>query len=343
MNNYTIKNILLVSLLLIGAVSCDSSKNKHDKPTDKQTSKPQKTKLPTPDFNEDSAYQFVKQQVDFGPRVPGTQAHVKCADYLFQKLHSFTDSALIQTGRVRLYDNSIIDCKNIIGIFNPNASKRILLCAHWDSRAIADHDPDPENHNKPIPGANDGASGVGVLIEIARQLRLNNTSLGVDIIFFDVEDQGEPQGLQTSKNDTWALGAQYWSKKPHTPAYYANYGILLDMVGVPNPRFPKEGFSREFAPGILDKVWNIANRIGYGNYFVFEKGNYITDDHYYVNKIRKIPTINIIHLDKEGETGFFKYWHTLKDDMESIDKNTLKIVGQTVLAVIFEENNHIVS
>ncbi len=298
-----------------------------------------KVSIQIPVFNEDSAYLFVKNQVDFGPRVPNTSAHSRCASYLIEKLKSYTPHVIEQSGKVRTYNALTLNCRNIIASFQPEKQSRVFLAAHWDSRPYADHDPDPSNHKTPIDGANDGASGVGVLLEIARHLSLSEPVVGVDIILFDVEDYGPPQDSQVSEgNDFWGLGSQYWSRNPHVPGYMARYGILLDMVGAENARFPQEAFSKYYAPDILKKVWKKAHQLGYNDYFLYEDGSAINDDHYYVNKIRKIPTIDIIHLDPASANGsFFEYWHTVNDNMSVIDKFTLKIVGQTVMAVVYEE------
>ncbi|MCD4745308.1 MAG: M28 family peptidase [Bacteroidales bacterium] len=299
----------------------------------------EEVKVKIPEFNADSAFHYVKMQVDFGPRVPNTKSHTECSEFLYSKLKSFSDTVIIQKFKTRAFDGTVLNGKNIIASFNPETNNRIFLSAHWDSRPFADHDPDEKNHRTPIDGANDGASGVGVLLEIARQLHLSRPTIGVDIILFDTEDYGEPQDSQTQGNeDTWGLGSQYWSKNPHKTNYFAKYGILLDMVGASDARFLMEGWSLYYAPEIVKKVWNIAHKIGYIDYFLFEEGGYITDDHYYVNKIKKIPTIDIIHLDTTSPNGtFFPYWHTVKDNIKIIDKWTLKVVGQTVLTVVLEE------
>jgi hypothetical protein len=288
-----------------------------------------------PVFDADSAYAFVQAQTEFGPRVPGTAAHAQCAAWLENTLRRFTPHVKTQPFTARLWNNQYAKGVNIIGTFNPDASRRILLCAHWDSRPYADHDPDAANHNKPIDGANDGASGVGALLEIARQIHLNNIGIGIDIIFFDLEDWGEPQGTQTNQYDNWALGSQHWARTPHVPAYHANFGILLDMVGGKDARFYMEGTSMAYAPQIMRKVWQHAHQIGYGTYFVMRESPPITDDHLYINKIAGIPTIDIIDHDPLTPTGFFRYWHTVKDNMDHIDPNTLKAVGQTVLHTIY--------
>jgi hypothetical protein len=303
------------------------------------TDRPVPETVPVPDFDADSAYYFVEKQVLFGPRVPNTAEHTACAEYLFDELNRFADKVIMQTFNARAFNGTVLNGKNIIGSFQPDHKNRILLCAHWDSRPFADYDPDPANHNKPIDGANDGASGVGVLLEVARQLNLKTPSIGIDIIFFDLEDYGPPQDAQQrGQGDWWALGSQYWARNPHAINYQAKFGILLDMVGAADARFKMEGFSMYYASSLVKKVWRTAHRIGYGDYFLFEKGGYIEDDHKYINEIIKIPTINIIHLDSQSSNGsFFDHWHTLNDTMENISPLTLQMVGQTVLAVVFDE------
>ncbi|MCL2683390.1 MAG: M28 family peptidase [Bacteroidales bacterium] len=297
-------------------------------------------RISLPDFDADSAYHFVAKQMSFGPRVPGTKAHEQCANWLQKTISAYADNVIVQPFSARIWNGETRHGKNIIASFSPEKKSRVLLGAHWDSRPTADHDPDPANWHKPVPGANDGASGVGVLLEVARQLSINRPNIGVDIIFFDLEDSGTPEFADASlrrKPDTWALGAQHWAKNPHKPNYRANYGILLDMVGAANPRFAREGISMFYASDIVNKVWKTAQTLGFSYAFVNERIGDILDDHYYVNKFARIPMINIIHYDPRTETRFFPQWHTIHDDLSIIDKNTLRIVGQTVLAQIYQE------
>jgi len=177
------------------------------------------------------------------------------------------------------------------------------------------------------------------MLELARQFHKKIPDIGVDIIFFDLEDYGEPSGDQFSgKSDTWGLGSQYWSKNPHIPGYKAKFGILLDMVGDSGATFYMEGFSMAYASRIVKKIWSVAGKLGFIDYFILEDGGYITDDHYYINEIIKIPTINIIHLDKNSTNGsFFDHWHTVGDNMDNIDSETLRVVGLTVLNVVYNE------
>ncbi len=295
--------------------------------------------IDVPVFNADSAYTFVKAQTDFGPSVPGSQAPRECALWLEQSLRRYTDDVVVQNFRARAYNHEVLNGKNIIASFNKDAPARVMLAAHWDTRPYADHDPDPAFHRTPIDGANDGASGTGVLLEIARLLQDQQPGIGVDIILFDLEDYGPPQDSQNERaNEAWGLGSQYWSKNPHQTNYRARFVILLDMVGAKDARFLQEGFSMYYAPDKVKKVWDIAHRIGYQDYFINEKGGYINDDHYYINMIRKIPAIDIIHLDPRSSNGsFFEHWHTTEDSIDKIDRKTLKVVGEVLMQVLFEE------
>lgn len=295
-------------------------------------------KVYVPKFNADSAYYFVEKQVSFGPRVSGMVSHTNCANWLFDKLEAYSDTVIAQPFKARTYDNKTRNGKNIIASFNPEKEKRLLLMAHWDTRPYADYDEDPSKHRDPIDGANDGASGVGVLLEVARQFSISSPTVGVDIIFFDLEDWGPPTDLNMHSDEYWGLGSQYWSKNPHVFNYTASYGILLDMVGAANPTFRKEYFSRLYAEFVLDKIWQRAYDLGFGNYFLDEDGPAINDDHVFVNKYAKIPSIDIIHLNPTGsEKSFFKHWHTSNDNMEHIDKESLNIVGRVVLDVVYHE------
>jgi len=288
-------------------------------------------------FDADSAFSYVKKQTDFGPRVSNSQANKQCAFWLESSLKRFAPEVKVQSFDAKAYNGTILHLKNIIGIFNPAAGKRILLCSHWDSRPYADNDPDIANHRKPIDGANDGASGVGVLLEIARQFSLKSPSIGVDIVFFDGEDYGSPQDEQSQVEDDWCLGSQYWSRNPHVPAYSARFGILLDMVGAPSATFTKEGVSMYYAPDYVNRVWHIASQLGYDSYFVNDETAAIIDDHSYINDLRQVPTLDIIHHDATTQSTFYKYWHTLGDNIEGIDKQTLMAVGQTVLTTVYQE------
>ncbi len=319
------RNLLFISLIIM-AFSCSSTGNKTE-------NKAETVQVSVPEFSADTAYKFVKTQVDFGPRVPNTAQHKACGDYLVSALKQFGATVTVQEASLTAFDGTTLKAKNIIGSYNPDAETRLLLFAHWDSRPWADNDKDEKNHKTPVLGANDGASGVGVLLEIARQLNRQKPSVGVDIIFFDAEDYGASAGNE----DSWCLGTQYWAKNKHIPNYRARYGILLDMVGAPQAKFYREQLSDNYAKYVVDKVWSKAAELGFSNYFVNKPGGAITDDHLYVNQLAGIPAIDIIQYDPYSMTGFGKYWHTTNDTMENIDPVTLKVVGTTLLHVIFNE------
>jgi len=291
-----------------------------------------------PQFSSDSSYKYIQQQVNFGPRVPNTAAHIDCANYLSSTLKRFGAEVIEQKVNLTAFNGTVLRSINIIGSYNPKAETRVLLFAHWDSRPWADHDPIPANRSKPVMGANDGASGVGVLLEMARQFQIQQPTIGVDIIFFDAEDYGATEGFSSENSeDTWCLGSQYWAKNPHVNAYSAKYGILLDMVGGKNATFLREQISEYYAMDVVNKVWSQASSLGFGQYFLDQKGGAITDDHLYVNKIIGIPSIDIIHYDGTSGSGFVSYWHTVDDTMKNIDKNTLNAVGTTLMHVVYNE------
>ena len=217
--------MLVCATVALGCLSCANSKK-----TSAAEGETTEKAVQVPAFNADSAYLYVKQQVDFGPRTPNSRAHDLCGDYLAARLESFGAKVYNQRADLTGYDGKTLKARNIIGAFNPDAKRRVLLCAHWDTRPWADNDPDEANHHKPILGANDGASGVGVLLEVARQLQQQAPAIGVDIIFFDMEDSGTPQFASSMGDDshTWCLGSQYWARAPHVQGYNARFGILLD-------------------------------------------------------------------------------------------------------------------
>lgn len=320
-----------VSIALFSLASCTGEKDK------KIAGEPEK--IAVPEFNADSAYFFVKKQVDFGPRIPNSESHRKAGDYFVAKFKRYGASVIEQKFSATTYNHQNVNLRNIIASFNPEKKKRVLLAAHWDTRPFADKD--IEKPNSQFDGANDGASGVGVLLEIARLIGSDSLHVGIDIILFDGEDWGEP-GEQHRTNplpknlaDWWCLGSQHWSKNKHKSNYTANFGILLDMVGGKNAQFARDGYSVEYAPSVLDKVWSSASRLGYSHIFLNDRSGFITDDHRFVNELAKIPMIDIVNYDPV--TGFGDFHHTRKDNMEIISKETLKVVGRTVLNVIYSE------
>lgn len=325
----------LPMLFVAGLVlmACGNS-NRHATETGKEKNM---TEIRVPTFNADSAYTYIEKQVSFGPRVPNTKAHQQCGDYLIAQLETFGAKVYSQQADLMAYNGTILKSRNIIGVYNPETKKRVLLCAHWDSRPYADAD-ESRNFHTPIDGANDGASGVGVLLEIARNIQQQAPAIGIDIVFFDAEDYGIPEFYNEDyKPDTWCLGSQYWGRIPHVANYKARFGILLDMVGGKDATFYYEGYSKRTASQVMQKIWDTAHQLGYAKYFIKNEGGEVVDDHVYINSFRQIPCVDIIDHNPNTDTGFNDTWHTLNDNIDHIDRQTLKAVGQTVLTVIYNE------
>jgi hypothetical protein len=293
----------------------------------------------TPVFNSDSAYAYIAKQVSFGPRIPNSSAQIMCKDWMVKKLRAYGWQVKIQEFTAFRYDGYKMKGYNIMAQYQPQITKRILLGAHWDARSIADKD--SVDKNKPIDAANDGASGVGVMLEIARLLSetKKRPTVGVDLIFFDLEDHGEPHDFTGNPSTTsWALGSQHWATHIIPENYHPYYGILLDMVGARGAKFPHEGSSMQYAPGIVRSIWATAADLGYGNMFLDEDAFGISDDHTAVNEVGKIQMIDIIDLRPvNGGFDFGSFHHTHQDNMNTIDKSTLKAVGQTLLQVLYRE------
>jgi len=290
------------------------------------------TTIPTvtvPNFDAQAAYGHIEKQVRFGSRVPGSAAWKACGNWLVTAFRANTDTVYVQETTVtQPGSNKTYPCKNIIASLNPQATDRILLLAHWDSRPWADQD--TQNTDKPIDAADDGASGVAVMLEIARCLKTQNPNKGVDFLLVDVEDVGKSEWGEKS----YCLGSQYWAANPHLPNYKARWGACLDMVGAKGAQFPLEGYSNYYAADIQKKIWDTGNRLGYSDYFRYIQGGQITDDHVVINEMRGIPTVDIINLQPGGNFG--AHWHTHNDNLQVIDPATLKAVGQTLLQVIYE-------
>lgn len=299
-------------------------------------SAPQETvDVKVPRFDRDSAMAYLARQLEFGPRVPNTAAHRACRDWLIGKLEGFGARVIPQDFTAKAYTGENLRATNIIAQYRPEEKRRILLAAHWDTRHISDSPLNTGDRSKPVMGADDGASGVAVLLEVARQLQQAPIDFGVDIVLFDVEDYGNDGGNDIN---SWGMGAQHWSRNMHyTTGMRPVYGILLDMVGGKGARFGKEQVSLQYAAPVVNKVWSLAQNMGYGNLFVNDQVSAVTDDHYFVNTIAGIPMIDIISRPQDTPTGFPAHWHTDKDTLESIDPNTIRIVGQLMLAVIFRE------
>ncbi|MFC4665803.1 M28 family peptidase [Falsiporphyromonas endometrii] len=328
----TITAILGITVL-IGAIMMSCKTNKQTDTIQNSASEESSNKLSDGiSFNADSAYHYIDKQVSFGPRVPGSEGWEKCGRWLYDKLSGFADHIILQESTQKTFDGKEIPCKNIIASINPDATNRVMVAAHWDTRPFSDQDPNQANHNRPILGADDGASGVGVILELARQWHIQKPNIGVDLILFDAEDYGD-----TNSEDSWCLGSTYWSNNPHVEDYSPQYGILLDMVGSKDATFYWERFSKDNAPMIVSNIWEKAAQLGFGKYFVQANGGYLTDDHIPIIKNRHIKMVDIVNYNPNNQKGFGDYWHTQGDNMNVISKKTLNAVGKVVKAVIDSE------
>jgi glutaminyl-peptide cyclotransferase len=293
-----------------------------------------------PVFRGDSAYLYVQKQLAFGPRVPNTLGHVACGEYLYRFFNSKGAWTYKQGFEKKAWDGKMLKLTNYIATYNTKVENRIIIAAHWDTRPYADQD--DVNTTKPIAGANDGASGVAVLMELARAIQKHGgvpAHIGLDLILFDGEDYGPPSNYQGDRqNEQWCLGSQHWAELKHRGDYKAKYGILLDMVGGKNATFYQEGLSAQYAPSVVKNVWSTAQALGYGNFFVSKPSPPIIDDHMFINEKARIPMIDIIQYNAtDNEQYFAPYWHTHDDNLAAVDSVTLKAVGQTLLQVIYSE------
>lgn len=325
--NTYISFLLLTVLCLFVACKDDASTKEETK-----TVAPTKSRIKIPKFNADTAYALIEKQLSFGTRVPGSEGHTAQRKWMVQYLKDRGAEVTEQNFKVSFLTVENVTATNIIASFNPKKKKRFILAAHWDTRLIAEKDPDEAMREKPIMGADDGASGVAVLMEIANIIQQNPLDVGIDLIFFDAEDNGTPGGDQLS----WCLGSQYWGKNLHKKGYTAEGGILLDLVGAKDNRYGLDSESTKYAPNLQKKVWELAR--GMGNTDLFQ--NYrvdVIDDHIFVNAYAKIPMIDIIGTPQAGNNKVFgPHHHTHEDDIDVISKKTLKKTGQVVTAVIYK-------
>ena len=326
----------IISFLILLCVICSCSTTKKSQTTE-QT-------VVSVEFNADSAYAFCAAQCDFGPRTMNSEAHERCSEWIQQQFRQYGYQVQLQKADLKGYDGTVLKSTNIIASQKQTANSqkpeaRIFICAHWDSRPWADNDPDEANWRKPVMAANDGASGVAVMLELARLLQQNDSArMAVDFICFDAEDWGIPQWENDVDGDSWALGAQYWSASNLPQQGNYQFGILLDMVGGQSAKFYREGYSLKYAHNIVERVWQAANTAGYATVFPYLDGGYVTDDHVPVNEKAGVPCIDIInHYPDCEQSSFGPTWHTVNDDMQHIDKNTLKAVGQTLIQLIYSE------
>ncbi|MCB0428745.1 MAG: M28 family peptidase [Flavobacteriales bacterium] len=291
-----------------------------------------------PVFNADSAYDWVARQVAFGPRVPNSTSHDSCAHFLETTLARLGCDVEVQRAKMPGFKGDSLPLTNIIASVAPDLHQRILIVAHWDTRAWADEERDSTLRDQPIPGANDGGSGTAILLELARAMQTQMPPVGVDLLFLDLQDQGQtdPENPEQA-SEFYCLGAQYWSRNKYPIGASHRYGIVVNLVGGKDARFAREGVSMYYAESVVNKVWQTASKAGFSDRFLFQNAPAVTDDHTFLNEWGGIPTIDIIEYDPQTGHYFGPNWHTHADDLSGIDKATLRSVGQTLLEVIYRE------
>ena len=332
--------IVLLALIVLWVVVQFMPKGSQK--TNAATTIPEVKMVEPPLFKVDSAMHFLRSQVEMGPRVPLSKGHNVCGEWIVSKCKSYGAEITEQNTKVTDWEGNASPVRNIIAQWGKDKKSRVMLAAHWDTRWVADKDPKKENQKKPIDGANDGASGVAVLMELARLIHERQPEVGVDLVFFDNEDQGAPEWSTLSpqeSNKTWCLGSQYWANNPHDIAN-VRYGILLDMVGGKNARFNMEATSMAAAGDVMGWVWNQANRLGYGALFVKEEIGGITDDHVYMNQAG-VRSIDIVDMRPStiamgmGGFEFGHFHHALSDNLENIDPQVIEAVGKVVATALY--------
>ena len=331
--------IAYCAAIAFAVMSCGSEKQGHNT-SEGQSAGSDTVKVTAnqrPEFSADSAKKYLKEQVELGPRVPGTPANIKCREYIVDKMTQFgVDTVYIQKFMATTFDGKKIEGGNVFGQLNPEKNTRVLLAAHYDTRTWADNEPTVDKRDTPIDGANDGASGVAVLLELARQFAANNPKVGVDFLFVDIEDHGNSDGWELH-NDSWCLGSQYFAaNQPYHASNRPVYGIVLDMVGGLDARFHREYFSEKYAPHVVNRVWQTASQLGYGETFINQLGGSLIDDHLPLSK-GGIPTIDIVECNNVQTGGFPPTWHTTQDNLSNISATTLKAVGNVVSEVIYTQ------
>ena len=280
-----------------------------------------------PQFDGERAYQSLVGLVEFGPRNPGSPGHENALKFIKNELSRVSDRVFEQRFFVSLnHSNDSLELTNIVASFSPEKGNRVLLCAHWDTRPWADQDPNPENRTKPILGANDGASGVACLLEIARIIQDRKPRYGVDIVLFDGEDFGNPGWEEEIPYSGYLLGSSYFAQSTlGGSGYRPQFGILVDMVGDRDLNIYMEGNSIQFAPERVKWVFEKAKGIPQ---FHPEVRHYVTDDHIPLNQAG-IPTILLIDFE-------YPYWHTLEDTPDKCSSESLQAIGDLLIRILYD-------
>lgn len=317
-SSLAVRSLLLLGLAL--APGCDGGGASGEAPAAGARASP---RVDRPAFDSARAFEHLRRQVAFGPRVPGTPGHAAQLAWMKEYLATRADTVIEQPFTHTTRAGETLAMTNLFARFRPDAQDRVLLVAHWDTRPTSDQASSAADRAKPVPGANDGASGTAVLLELADMFRRTPPTIGVDLLLVDGEDYG-PTG------DDMYLGAKHFAA--NLPAGYRPfYGILLDMVGDRDLRFPVESNSQQFAPEVVQRVWGLAQEMGYGDIFPLSDGGAVEDDHIPLNRAG-IRTIDIIDFDYGPG---HRYWHTPQDVPENTSAESLRIVGEVIAELVY--------
>lgn len=315
-----------LGLMFLSLFSCSQDQPK-SAPAGRQMQSPPlpMTTNEIPHFNGKDAFAFLLRQTSFGPRNPGSSGHNSCLGYLASTLRGLADNVRLQDFTYPGYDGEKLRLTNVIASFQPGISNRILLCAHWDTRPRAEHDPNKSLREQPIIGANDGASGVAVLLQMATLLKSSPAPIGVDIVLFDGEDYGKE-----GDTEMYLLGSRYFASNKEA-GYAPRFGILLDMVGDTFLEIPREGNSMRYAPDIVNMVWSKARDLGVSQ-FIDVPGEEVMDDHLPLNQAG-IKTIDLIDFNYPDQTN--RYWHTHQDTPDHCSPESLEAVGTVITNLLY--------
>ena len=309
------RTVLIIGLCTPLALGCDSR--------------------PRTDFKGKDALYYAATQVGFGPRIPGTPAAKKAGDWIVDQMRQRADTVIVQEWRHVTQQGDTLPLRNILARFNPAARERILYVAHWDTRPTADSDPVLGKRASSFDGANDGASGVGLLVAIGDLLKTTPPTTGVDLLFVDGEDWGDFTGYEDGEAPDVLIGSTYFAKNLPDSGYQPIFGVVFDMIGDANLDIQQEGHSVSRAPEVVTRVWQLARELGYSKYFIDSNYGPITDDHLPMLNagLRVIDVIDINYRSPDQ----VNYHHTSHDTMDKLNLKSLQVVGDVAIALIREK------
>lgn len=300
--------VLLGGLALVTSLGCGDTE-------------PAYARGPRTRFDGERAFGYLRRQLDFGPRVPGTAGHRQAGDWLVGLLRDRADTVIVQEWVHVTLGGDSLPMRNVLARFRPAASERVLYVAHWDTRPVAERDPDPARRDLPIPGANDGASGVALLLGVADALRSEAPAVGVDLLFVDGEDFGD-----FDRDQDVLIGSAWFADHLPSPSYQPLFGVVWDMVADRDLRIHQEVHSVQAAPEVVARVWRAAEELGYGSVFVPQAKYSIDDDHLPLLR-RGLRVIDVIDFE-------YPFHHQLADDLAAVSPAALQVVGDVALSLV---------